>query len=310
MPARRREGSARVTREVQRLRATQLAKAAAIAGVCCIVVLTADYVVASVSKPKEDAAILQLQKKVQEDSKLAPVLAKTYDDITQSRQARKKRIIWLSNLLIAAAALFVAGAKWVIALDAENNRPPRQPRLVQLTAAPATGPPGKVRKPTVTTLELDMRTVVDEIVAKYGRTQEAAVPILHAIQEHYRYLPDDALARVCETTDIRPSQIAGTSSFYSRFRRSPLGDHVIRVCHGTACHVSGARPITEELRRQLGIPDGADTSTDRKYTVEEAACLGCCSLAPVLMVDERTAGRLTPSTAVAAVAIEQETTTS
>ena len=155
-----------------------------------------------------------------------------------------------------------------------------------------------------------MRTVVDEIVAKYGRTQEAAVPILHAIQEHYRYLPDDALARVCETTDIRPSQIAGTSSFYSRFRRSPLGDHVIRVCHGTACHVSGARPITEELRRQLGIPDGADTSTDRKYTVEEAACLGCCSLAPVLMVDERTAGRLTPSTAVAAVAIEQETTTS
>lgn len=291
-----------MTREVQRIRALLLAKVAAAIGILCILVLAADYGVARYRKPREDAEILQFQKKIQEDSKLASVLAKTYDEITKSRQARKTRIVWLSNLLIAASVLFLVGSKWIIALDAEDNRPQQKTRLVQLTAA--TAPPPSKRKP-VTTLELDMRTVVDEIVAKYGRTQEAAVPILHAIQEHYRYLPDDALARVCETTDIRPAQIAGTSSFYSRFRRSPLGDHVIRVCHGTACHVSGARPITEELRRQLGIPDGADTSADRRYTIEEAACLGCCSLAPVLMVDERTAGRLTPSTAIAAV--EQET---
>lgn len=295
-----------MTREVQKIRALLFARVAAAVGILCILVLTADYGVARYRKPREDAAILQLQKKAQEDSKFAATLAKTYDEITKSRQARKVRISWFANVLIAASALFLVGSKWAIALNAEDNRPQQKPRLVQLTVA-ATAPPHSSKRKPVTTLELDMRTVVDEIVAKYGRTQEAAVPILHAIQEHYRYLPDDALARVCETTDIRPAQIAGTSTFYSRFRRSPLGDHVIRVCHGTACHVSGARPITEELRRQLGIPDGADTSTDRKYTIEEAACLGCCSLAPVLMVDERTAGRLTPSSAVAAIGIEQET---
>ena len=130
---------------------------------------------------------------------------------------------------------------------------------------------------------------------------EAAIPILQAIQAHFRYLPDEALARVCETTEVTPAQIAGTSSFYARFRRSPVGEHIVRVCHGTACHVAGARHITDELRRQLRIPDGADTDPTRTFTIDEVACLGCCSLAPVLMIDERTAGRLTPSTACEAL---------
>jgi NADH:ubiquinone oxidoreductase subunit E len=98
-------------------------------------------------------------------------------------------------------------------------------------------------------------------------------------------------------TDITPAEVAGTSSFYGQFRRSPVGEHVVRVCHGTACHVAGARQITEELRRHLGIPEGADTDAARQFTVDEVACLGCCSLAPVLTVDGRTSGRLTPTTA-------------
>ena len=142
---------------------------------------------------------------------------------------------------------------------------------------------------------------MERIVQQQGRSKEAAIPILQAIQSHYRYLPDEALQRVCELTEITPAQIAGTSSFYAQFRRSPVGKHVVRVCHGTACHVSGARQITEELRRRLEIPDGADTDPQRMFTVDEVACLGCCSLAPVIMVDGQTVGKLTPATACEAL---------
>ena len=134
-----------------------------------------------------------------------------------------------------------------------------------------------------------------------------AIPLLQAIQTHYRYLPDEALHRLCEITEISPAQIAGTSSFYGQFRRSPFGDHIVKVCHGTACHVAGARQITGELRRYLEIPEGRDTDPTRQFTIEEVACLGCCSLAPVMMVDEQTAGRLTPNTAPRALkAFEKE----
>jgi len=138
---------------------------------------------------------------------------------------------------------------------------------------------------------------VDTIVAQLGRDKESTIPLLQAIQTHYRYLPDEALHRLCELTAITPAEIAGTSSFYARFRRSPVGEHVVRVCHGTACHVSGARQITEELRRYLAIPEGADTDAARMFTLDEVACLGCCSLAPMLIVDGHPAGKLTPATA-------------
>jgi NADH:ubiquinone oxidoreductase subunit E len=84
-----------------------------------------------------------------------------------------------------------------------------------------------------------------------------------------------------------------------------VGEHLVRVCHGTACHVSGARQITEELRRYLAIPEGEDTDAARRFTLDEVACLGCCSLAPVLMVDGRTAGKLTPAGACDALHLAQ-----
>jgi NADH:ubiquinone oxidoreductase subunit E len=144
--------------------------------------------------------------------------------------------------------------------------------------------------------DLDL-SFVETAIALHGRGKESAIPLLAAIQTHYRYLPDEALRRLCDITGITPAQIAGTSSFYGQFRRSPVGEHLVRVCHGTACHVSGARQITEELRRYLAIPDGADTDPSRTFTVDEVACLGCCSLAPVMMVDGHTAGKLTPASA-------------
>jgi NADH:ubiquinone oxidoreductase subunit E len=133
-------------------------------------------------------------------------------------------------------------------------------------------------------------------------------PDPQALQAHYRYLPDAALRQVCERTEITPAQIAGTSSFYAQFRRSPVGRHVVRVCHGTACHVAGAEQITEELRRHLGIAPEADTDAESRFTLDSVACLGCCSLAPVMMIEEETAGRLTPASARQALdAVEQAT---
>ena len=149
-------------------------------------------------------------------------------------------------------------------------------------------------------------TFVDDLVAKEGRGLESAIVLLQAIQNHYRYLPDEAMRRLCEITEITPAQLAGTSSFYGQFRNTPVGKHMVRVCHGTACHVAGARQITDELRRYLAIPEGSDTDSARIFTVGEVACLGCCSLAPVLIVDGHTAGRLTPSTASAALAHVEE----
>ena len=210
------------------------------------------------------------------------------------------------SVLIGAAGLFIASAK-LSAAD-RGRRPIALPlqaiRLEVLTDGVSLRPSGLPTPAVAPGIDLSF---VDALLEREGRGAEAAIPILQAIQAHYRYLPDEALRRVCEQTDVTPAQIAGTSSFYARFRRSPVGDHVVRVCHGTACHVSGARQITEELRRHLRIPDGSDTDGRRQFTIDEVACLGCCSLAPVLMVDEHTAGRLTPATAVAALDVVRET---
>ena len=211
--------------------------------------------------------------------------------VTAARLARKTRDGAVAWALIAAAAAFLTFAKALV-----KPEKPRAP--VARRQAKAPGPLRDAGTPP----ELDP-TFVDQLVSKIGRGKEAAIPLLQAIQTHYRYLPDEALRRVCELTEITPAEIAGTSSFYGQFRRSPVGEHIVRVCHGTACHVSGARQITEELRRYLAIPEGEDTDAARMFTLDEVACLGCCSLAPVLMVDGHTAGKLTPATACDALKV-------
>ncbi len=134
---------------------------------------------------------------------------------------------------------------------------------------------------------------VDDIVAAHGTEKGAAIPILQDIQKHFRYLPEAALRRVCAVTDITPAQIQGIATFYTQFRHMPVGRHMISVCHGTACHVAGAQTITEGVRTYLDIPDERDTDSDRLFTVQKVACLGCCSLAPVMSVDGEIYGHLT-----------------
>ena len=136
-------------------------------------------------------------------------------------------------------------------------------------------------------------TFTDETVARIGRRPEALIPILQALQDHYGYLPEAALRRVCETTEITPAALTGVASFYDMFRHTPVGRHLLRVCVGTACHVAGANHIEDELRRRLHIPAGGDTDPDGLFTIERVACLGTCTLAPVVKFDQTTLGHVT-----------------
>jgi len=304
-----------MTGSTQRNVGLAIAAAAAIVVLACIAVLAADMIAARRQAPLDDQRLEELVELVKTDAAAAAELdaeAQRQANESVQRELRKTRVTWT---LILAAVLFLASAKWLVSL--RTQRPPTLNTIVALRAPPPTRPRkagGDVRShsaggPRVSELgeqEIDL-SFVDAIVAKQGRDHEAAVPILQAIQAHYGYLPDEALQRVCELTEIEPSQIAGVSAFYARFRRSPVGEHVVKVCHGTACHVTGARQITEEIRRHLKIAPEEDTDPERLFTVDRVACLGCCSLAPVMMIDEQTVGRLTPGSACAALdALRQE----
>ncbi len=133
---------------------------------------------------------------------------------------------------------------------------------------------------------------VDGLVAEIGVEPDKVIPILQAIQGKYNYLPEDALKRVCETTTITEAQITGIATFYSQFRHQPVGKHIIRVCVGTACHVKGAKQVFDGFRRELKLEKGKDTDDKKLFTVEEVACLGCCTLAPVVQIDDVTYGHV------------------
>lgn len=143
--------------------------------------------------------------------------------------------------------------------------------------------------------------IVDEAVSEFGRDASAVIPILQRLQQHFRYLPEAALRRVCELTDITPAAIAGVSTFYSQFRHKPVGRHIISICHGTACHVKGSGLVQDALERHLGIKEGEDTDPEGVFTLERVACLGCCTLAPVMRIDGVTYGHLTAKGVVKAL---------
>ncbi|MEI6516351.1 MAG: NAD(P)H-dependent oxidoreductase subunit E [bacterium] len=149
-------------------------------------------------------------------------------------------------------------------------------------------------------MNLDLQ-IVDEAVAEFGREASAVIPILQRLQQRYRYLPEPALRRVCELTEITPAAIAGVSTFYSQFRHKPAGRHIISICHGTACHVKGSELIQDALVRNLNIGEGEDTDPGGVFTLERVACLGCCTLAPVIKIDGVTYGHLTSQTVSDAV---------
>ncbi len=142
-----------------------------------------------------------------------------------------------------------------------------------------------------------MKEVIENIVREKGRAKEALIPILQAIQNEFNYLPEEAMKYLCAITDIRAADISGVAGFYSQFRFTPAGKHRVKVCTGTACHVKGAEHVYDSFKRNLKIAPGKDTDESRTYTIEKVSCLGCCTLAPVVQVDETTYGHVASSDA-------------
>lgn len=136
----------------------------------------------------------------------------------------------------------------------------------------------------------------ERILANSKGERAELIPLLQKLQDAYGYLPEDVIARLSERTGIFISQIMGVVSFYAQFRTEPVGKHIIKICFGTACHVIGAENIADAICRELEIELG-QTTEDMEFTVESVACIGCCSLAPVITINDETFGRLTPDTA-------------
>jgi NADH-quinone oxidoreductase subunit E len=134
---------------------------------------------------------------------------------------------------------------------------------------------------------------VDGVLAKYKDQKGAMIPILQAIQEAYGYLPYQALEYAAKQLRVPFSRVFGVATFFAQFHLKPRGENIIRVCLGTACHVRGGAKILDKLREILQLEVGG-TTEDKKYTLESVACIGACGLAPVLMINNDTFGRLTP----------------
>ena len=137
---------------------------------------------------------------------------------------------------------------------------------------------------------------LEPVLAEYAAAPGSVITILQKTQELYGYVPMDAVYRIAEATGNSPAKVLGVATFYSQFRFTAVGKHLILLCKGTACHVNGADGIADAVMDELGIADGG-TTEDGLFSLSLVACLGCCSLAPVMMIGDRTYGTLTPDKA-------------
>lgn len=135
---------------------------------------------------------------------------------------------------------------------------------------------------------------MDSVLSVYESHRKNVIPMLQAIQRHQGYLSREAMEAVAQHLHISPSEVYGVASFYNQFRFHPPGKHQIKVCLGTACHVVGGDIILENFERKLGIR-GGETTPDREFSIERVACVGCCALAPVALVDDMVEAHIAPS---------------
>jgi NADH-quinone oxidoreductase subunit F len=290
----------------------------AVAAALC---LLSFYIHARLVTPGEKALVDSLKLQAKTDAETQKVLQPEFDRQHQELVIRRYAYNWGGLLLLVSTGVFFAWFKWLrppqgewagvpqglvkyFEVDgadspsAQSHRraAPRGASLPHLpAAAPAVAPlaaPVAAAVPAAAPAEPIDLGPVDDIIESEGRERESVIPILQAIQARYRFLPQAALRRVSATTSITPADIAGVASFYGQFRQTPIGDHLIRVCEGTACHVAGADDIRTELRRGLGIADGSDTDPSGRFTIDRVACIGSCSLAPVMTIDDEIYGHV------------------
>src|SRR5660397_79963 len=141
---------------------------------------------------------------------------------------------------------------------------------------------------------------LQELLAKHRGQRGTMIPLLQGTQAIYGYLPEESLKMIGEALGEPLSGGFGVAPFYSQFRLVPRGKNVIRVCHGTAWHVSGASLVSQELERNLGVKEGENTEA-MMFAFESVACLGACGMAPVMMINDRTIGKLTADSAVKSI---------
>lgn len=139
--------------------------------------------------------------------------------------------------------------------------------------------------------------LINPLIEKYKGKKGSMIPLLQGTQELFGYIPREAFEKLAEGTGLKLSEMYGVATFYAQFRLSPVGKHIVKVCHGTACHVQNANELTEAVEESLKLKDG-ETTEDGLFTLESVACLGCCSLAPVMMIGDETYGKLTGNQSV------------
>jgi NADH-quinone oxidoreductase subunit E len=147
---------------------------------------------------------------------------------------------------------------------------------------------------TVTEKEgVDIAAQVDKVLESFTGDKAELIPILQQTQQVLGYLPEEAMSRIADFVDVPECTVFGVATFYAQFRFVPIGRNVVKVCRGTGCYVKGAPRILDEVEKLLGIKDG-ETTPDLEYTLETVACFGSCALAPVVVVNDRVYGRMTP----------------
>ncbi|HQA37076.1 MAG TPA: NADH-quinone oxidoreductase subunit NuoE [Acetomicrobium sp.] len=149
----------------------------------------------------------------------------------------------------------------------------------------------------VLTVEQGNEQVLQNIIESFRGKKGITISLLSKIQDTFGYLPQEAMSKVARELDISEASLYGVATFYAMFRFNPPGKYTIKLCRGTACHVQGSLLIAQEVVRHLGISEG-DTTDDGLFTLQPVACLGCCGLAPVMMVEDKVYGRLTPDKAI------------
>lgn len=143
---------------------------------------------------------------------------------------------------------------------------------------------------------VDLR-LIDPFIEKYNNKKGNLIPLLQATQNTFGYIPKEAFIHLSEKTGLKLSDMYGVATFYAQFRLKPVGKHIIKVCHGTACHVQNANVVTDSLMEALKVNDG-ETTPDGLFTLETVACIGCCSLAPAMLIGNEVYGKLTGKSAV------------
>lgn len=143
--------------------------------------------------------------------------------------------------------------------------------------------------------------ILDEAINEYGNQEKSLIAILQKAQEFYRYLPQEIFPYLAEKLNIPEARIYGVATFYENFSLERKGKYVVKVCDGTACHVRKSIPILEALRKELGLSEQKKTTDDLLFTVETVSCLGACSSAPAVMVNDDIYPTMTPESAVALI---------